>query len=109
MSLSPAPSWGGGGGGGGGPRPPPPPPPPPPTALSQEAGRRSAGTAAALQGGLGFLTGAVVSPLTGILGYDTLMPMATAMMTFYVLGFVLLLVVVARARRQGTGTAANSS
>ncbi|WFE97150.1 multidrug effflux MFS transporter [Micromonospora sp. WMMD987] len=54
------------------------------TALAQEAGRRSAGTAAALQGGLGFLAGALVTPLTGLLGYATLLPMASVMAVFFV-------------------------
>ncbi|MEU7616796.1 multidrug effflux MFS transporter [Micromonospora rifamycinica] len=54
------------------------------TALAQEAGRRSAGTAAALQGGLGFLAGALVTPLTGLLGYATLRPMASVMAFFFV-------------------------
>ncbi|WP_176730789.1 multidrug effflux MFS transporter [Micromonospora mirobrigensis] len=53
------------------------------TALAQEAGRRAAGTAAALQGGLSFLTGALVTPLTGLLGYDSLLPMALCMTVFF--------------------------
>ncbi|WP_434741531.1 multidrug effflux MFS transporter [Micromonospora sp. SH-82] len=60
------------------------------TALAQEAGRRSAGTAAALQGGLSFLTGALVTPVTGLLGYDTLLPMAAATAVFFVAAAVLL-------------------
>ncbi|GGM19672.1 MULTISPECIES: multidrug effflux MFS transporter [Micromonospora] len=60
------------------------------TALAQEAGRRSAGTAAALQGGLSFLVGALVTPLTGLLGYDTLLPMAASMAFFFVAASVLL-------------------
>ena len=46
------------------------------TAIAQEVGRRSRGTASALQGGLGFLAGAATTPLTGVLGYATLLPMA---------------------------------
>ena len=53
------------------------------TALAQEAGRRSAGTASALQGGLVFLTGALVTPLTGLIGYTSLLPMALAMAVFF--------------------------
>jgi DHA1 family bicyclomycin/chloramphenicol resistance-like MFS transporter len=53
------------------------------TALAQEAGRRSGGTAAALSGGLVFLAGALVTPLTGVLGYDTLLPMALLMSGFF--------------------------
>ena len=39
------------------------------TSLAQEAGRRAGGTASALTGGLTFLVGAAVTPLTGVLGY----------------------------------------
>jgi DHA1 family bicyclomycin/chloramphenicol resistance-like MFS transporter len=53
------------------------------TALAQEAGRRSGGTAAALAGGLVFLAGALVTPLTGVLGYRTLLPMALLMAGFF--------------------------
>jgi DHA1 family bicyclomycin/chloramphenicol resistance-like MFS transporter len=53
------------------------------TALAQEAGRRSGGTAAALSGGLVFLAGALVTPLTGVLGYDSLLPMALLMSGFF--------------------------
>ncbi|MBW4705704.1 multidrug effflux MFS transporter [Micromonospora sp. RL09-050-HVF-A] len=60
------------------------------TALTQEAGRRSAGTTAALQGGLGFLAGALVTPLTGLLGYASLLPMAAAMAVFFVAACVML-------------------
>jgi DHA1 family bicyclomycin/chloramphenicol resistance-like MFS transporter len=54
------------------------------TALAQQAGRRAGGTAAALTGGLTFLVGASVTPLTGILGYDSLLPMALLMTGFFV-------------------------
>ncbi|MFC4145173.1 multidrug effflux MFS transporter [Micromonospora mangrovi] len=60
------------------------------TALAQEAGRRAAGAAAALQGGLSFLVGALVTPLTGVLGYRTLLPMALSMAVFFLLATVLL-------------------
>jgi len=53
------------------------------TALAQEAGRRSGGTAAALSGGLVFLSGALVTPLTGVRGYATLLPMALLMSGFF--------------------------
>ncbi|WP_176739146.1 multidrug effflux MFS transporter [Micromonospora matsumotoense] len=68
------------------------------TALAQEAGRHSAGTAAALQGGLGFLAGALVTPLTGLLGYASLLPLAAAMAVFFVAASGVLLVL-ARPRR----------
>lgn len=60
------------------------------TALAQEAGRRAGGTASALQGGLTFLVGALVTPLTGLVGYDTLLPMAALMAGFLVVGTVVL-------------------
>ncbi|MBO3737490.1 multidrug effflux MFS transporter [Actinoplanes flavus] len=63
------------------------------TALAQEAGRRAAGTASALQGGLTFLTAALVTPLTGVFGHDTLTPMAIAMSGFFAAAFLLMLVV----------------
>jgi DHA1 family bicyclomycin/chloramphenicol resistance-like MFS transporter len=52
------------------------------TALAQIAGRRAGGTAAALTGGGSFLVGALVSPLTGALGYRTLVPMAALIAGF---------------------------
>ena len=60
------------------------------TALAQEAGRRTGGTASALQGGLTFLVGALVTPLTGLVGYDTLLPMAALMAGFLVVATVVL-------------------
>ncbi|MBB4751487.1 multidrug effflux MFS transporter [Actinoplanes lobatus] len=62
------------------------------TALAQEAGRRAAGTASALQGGLTFLTAALVTPLTGVFGHDTLTPMAIAMSGFFAAAFALMCV-----------------
>jgi MFS transporter, DHA1 family, multidrug resistance protein len=53
------------------------------TALAQEAGARARGTASALQGGLSFLVGALVTPLTGVVGYHSLMPMALLMAGFF--------------------------
>ena len=63
------------------------------TALGQEAGRRSRGTAAALQGGLSFAGGAAVTPLTGLIGYGSLLPMGLLMSGFYLLALTLLAVV----------------
>jgi MFS transporter, DHA1 family, multidrug resistance protein len=54
------------------------------TALAQEAGRRALGTASALQGGLAFLVGAAVTPLTGLVGYDSVVPMGLLMGGFFV-------------------------
>lgn len=52
-------------------------------ALAQEAGRRARGTASALQGGLSFFVGALVTPLTGIVGYRSMLPMALLMAGFF--------------------------
>ncbi|MCE1180097.1 MAG: multidrug effflux MFS transporter [Micrococcales bacterium] len=60
------------------------------TALAQEAGRRMAGTAASLQGGLSMLIGAICTPLTGLFGYDSLLPMAAMMAAFYGLSCALM-------------------
>jgi DHA1 family bicyclomycin/chloramphenicol resistance-like MFS transporter len=53
------------------------------TALAQQAGRRAGGTASALTGGLTFVVGAAVTPLTGVLGYDSLLPLALLMTGFF--------------------------
>src|SRR4051794_35759362 len=58
--------------------------------LAQEAGRRSGGTAAALSGGLVFGAGALVTPLTGVIGYTTLRPMALLMAGFFGLSLIVL-------------------
>lgn len=49
------------------------------TVIAQAAGRRSAGTAASLSGGLSFLVGALTTPLTGLLGVQTVPAMVLAM------------------------------
>jgi MFS transporter, DHA1 family, multidrug resistance protein len=67
------------------------------TSLAQEAGRRSGGTAAALSGGLVFLAGALVTPLTGVIGFSTLLPMGLLMAGFMIAS---LAVLVATRRRQ---------
>jgi MFS transporter, DHA1 family, multidrug resistance protein len=66
------------------------------TSLAQEAGRRSGGTAAALSGGLVFLAGALVTPLTGVIGYGTLLPMGLLMAGFMAASLTLLLATRAR-------------
>jgi hypothetical protein len=66
------------------------------TALAQEAGRRSPGTAASLKGGMTLLTGALVTPLTGVVGYDSLLPLALLMTVFFSAAFTLVRVVDAR-------------
>lgn len=55
------------------------------TAITQAAGRRSAGTAAALGGGIPFFCGALTTPLTGLLGSQTVLTMASCTVTFYAL------------------------
>ena len=55
------------------------------TSITQAAGRRSAGTAAALGGGIPFLSGALTTPLTGLLGSQTVLTMATCTVGFYAL------------------------
>lgn len=49
------------------------------SAIAQYAGRRFSGTASALGGGLPFLVGAATTPLTGALGSQTVLTMATCM------------------------------
>ncbi|MFD1721325.1 Bcr/CflA family efflux MFS transporter [Amnibacterium endophyticum] len=49
------------------------------TVLAQEAGRPSAGTAASLSGGLAFLVGALTTPLTGLIGVQTVLVLALGM------------------------------
>ncbi|GAA1924615.1 multidrug effflux MFS transporter [Nocardioides marmoribigeumensis] len=53
------------------------------SAIAQEAGRRYAGTAAALGGGLPFLAGALTTPLTGVVGVQTVPVMASGMAFFF--------------------------
>lgn len=64
------------------------------TVLAQEAGRRSAGTAASLSGGLAFLVGALATPLTGVTGQQSVLAMA-AMMASLLLAAVVVSKVVA--------------
>jgi DHA1 family bicyclomycin/chloramphenicol resistance-like MFS transporter len=53
------------------------------TAMAQEIGRDVGGTAAALQGGLVFGVGAVCTPLTGVLGLETVAGMACIMAALF--------------------------
>jgi MFS transporter, DHA1 family, multidrug resistance protein len=55
------------------------------SAIAQQAGRRFAGTASALSGGLPFLVGSLTTPLTGVLSSETVMTMALLMMVFFAL------------------------
>jgi DHA1 family bicyclomycin/chloramphenicol resistance-like MFS transporter len=54
------------------------------TALGQRAGDRARGTASALMGGLSFFVGALVTPLTGVIGYTSMLPMGLLMAGFFV-------------------------
>ena len=58
------------------------------TVLAQEAGRRSAGTAASLSGGLSFLVGALATPLTGVTGQQSVLAMALMMAALLVAAVV---------------------
>lgn len=58
------------------------------TVLAQEAGRRSAGTAASLSGGLVFLVGAAATPLTGVTGQQSVLAMALMMAALLVAAVV---------------------
>ncbi|MET0236538.1 MAG: multidrug effflux MFS transporter [Kibdelosporangium sp.] len=57
-------------------------------ALVQNAGRHYAGTASALQGGAQMLCGALVSPLTGLIGTSSLLGMAVVMAGFMVASII---------------------
>lgn len=59
------------------------------TALGQLAGDRARGTAAAVLGGFSFFAGALVTPLTGIVGYTSLLPMALLMAGFFAAALLL--------------------
>ncbi len=75
--------------------------------LAQEAGRRSGGTASALFGGLLFLTGSIVTPLTGVLGYHTLVPMALLMCSFFGLSALVVAIAWVVQARAGTRSKPN--
>ncbi len=68
--------------------------------LALEAGMRARGTASSLLGGLSLVAGALATPLTGLLGSETLLPMALLMVGGYGGGAVLLLAI-GRPRRGG--------
>ncbi|MDH2445151.1 Bcr/CflA family efflux MFS transporter [Amnibacterium sp. CER49] len=70
--------------------------------IAQRAGRRYAGAASALSGGLPFLAGSLMTPLTGLLGSQTVLAMAGGMGAFFLLAVVL--AVVARPRRRSAAT-----
>ncbi|WP_167583626.1 Bcr/CflA family efflux MFS transporter [Kineococcus rubinsiae] len=72
------------------------------SAIAQREGRRYAGAASALSGGLPFLAGALTTPLTGLLGAQTVVAMAAGMGTFFLLA-VLAAAAAARAGRRPAG------
>jgi DHA1 family bicyclomycin/chloramphenicol resistance-like MFS transporter len=53
------------------------------SSIVQILGRRYGGTASALGGGLPFLAGALMTPLTGVLGQQSVMAMSAAMFSFF--------------------------
>jgi DHA1 family bicyclomycin/chloramphenicol resistance-like MFS transporter len=57
-------------------------------AIAQQAGRRFSGTASALSGGLPLLVGSMTTPLTGALGSQTVLTMATLMAVFFALAAI---------------------
>ena len=58
------------------------------TVITQAAGRRLAGTAAALGGGVPFLVGSLTTPLTGLLGSQTVLTMSASTACFYALALL---------------------
>lgn len=69
--------------------------------LGQALGRTAPGAASALMGGLQFLLGAVASPLVGLFGEATSMPMAVIMLVSMALSAVALLALCRPWLRQG--------
>ncbi|MEZ0494281.1 multidrug effflux MFS transporter [Kineococcus sp. TBRC 1896] len=73
------------------------------TALAIEQVRFASGTGSALQGALQFTVGALVSPLVGLAGEHSAVPMVTTMLTCTGLAAVMLFLVARPARRARTG------
>ncbi|WP_189707212.1 MFS transporter [Streptomyces phaeofaciens] len=71
--------------------------------IGQTLGRAAPGAASALMGGLQFLLGAVASPLVGVFGEDSSLPMALIMLSASVAA-LLALVALARPWQRSTGT-----
>jgi DHA1 family bicyclomycin/chloramphenicol resistance-like MFS transporter len=69
------------------------------SAIAQREGRRYAGAASALSGGLPFLAGALTTPLTGVLGAQTVLAMSVGMGAFFLLAVVLAVVANRRSAR----------
>ena len=75
------------------------------TTLAQHAGRRSGGTASALQGGLTFTVGALATPLTGVTGHQTVLAMALLSVVLFSCAVALLVVLRPRVRDPAGRTA----
>lgn len=75
------------------------------TVIAQEAGRRSAGTASSLLGGSGFLVGAAVTPLTGLVGDESVLAMAALMVPGFVVATAVALAPDVAARQRAGGRA----
>jgi DHA1 family bicyclomycin/chloramphenicol resistance-like MFS transporter len=73
------------------------------SAIAQQQGRRYAGAASALSGGLPFLAGALTTPLTGLLGRQTVSAMAGGMGAFSLLAVLAVLVTGRAGRRRPAG------
>jgi DHA1 family bicyclomycin/chloramphenicol resistance-like MFS transporter len=58
------------------------------SSIVQILGRRYGGTASALGGGLPFLAGALMTPMTGLLGQQSVMAMSSAMFVFFAVAAV---------------------
>lgn len=69
------------------------------SSITQDVGRRYAGAAAALGGGLPFLAGALATPLTGLLGVQTVPVMVGGMAFFFALAAVVTVSSTLSARR----------
>lgn len=70
------------------------------SSITQQAGRHVAGTASALGGGIPFLVGAFMTPMTGVIGAQTVRAMASAMFAFFAVAAT---TAVWRARTADTG------
>jgi DHA1 family bicyclomycin/chloramphenicol resistance-like MFS transporter len=71
------------------------------TTLAPQAGDRARGTASSLQGGLAFVAAAAATPLTGVFGYTSLLPMALLMAIGFAVAAVTLIVISGRSRGGG--------
>jgi len=76
------------------------------SAIAQREGRRYAGTASALSGGLPFLAGSLTTPLTGVLGTQTVLAMSIGMGAFFLLAVVVAVTTWCRGERGASTDAA---